>query len=150
MAEKPDTKPERIPESRMTNPLVGTQKMSIALQMQRDIKLLAGPRRSGDNHESMIARAARAAGISYRQAKTFFYGESDDPRSKSVEAVRAAVAKQEMAGSDELKELRERIVRLEHLLDAASANRRRTDDHSGGKVLFGRRREDRDLDRPLD
>jgi hypothetical protein len=115
MLEKPDSKPETIPEYRNANATVGTQKMTIAIEMQQGIKRLAGPRRDGDNFESMIARAARAAGISYRQAKTFFYAESDDPRSKAVEAVRAAVAKHK-AASDELTELRNRVARLERLL----------------------------------
>lgn len=66
--------------------------MSIALEMKSSIVRLAGPRGDADTKESMIARAARKARISYRQAKSFYYGESTNPRVVAVERVRAALA----------------------------------------------------------
>lgn len=81
MTEIPSTKPET--EGRVVT--------SIALEMKHSIVLLAGHRRSSDTRESMIARAARRANISFRQAKSLFYGETRDPRASVVERVRAAI-----------------------------------------------------------
>lgn len=68
---------------------------SVAIEMKRSIVLLAGTRRDSDTRESMIARAARRAGISFRQAKSLFYGETRDPRASVVESVRSAMKAQE-------------------------------------------------------
>ena len=105
---------------------IGSQKMSIVLEMQAGIYKLAGERRPSDTRESMIRRAARAAGISYRQARSFFYAETENPRAKAIEAVREAVAKRDQQiqqqASDELTELRRRVTRLEMLIAVASEN----------------------------
>lgn len=77
---KPE-KPERI--AKVTQ--------AAALDMKGAILTLAGPRRDSDTREAMIARAARRAGISFRQAKSLFYGESSDPRNSVVEKVRLAL-----------------------------------------------------------
>lgn len=81
MTEISSTKPET--EGRVVT--------SIALEMKHSIVLLAGHRHSSDTRESMIARAARRANISFRQAKALFYGETRDPRASVVEKVRAAI-----------------------------------------------------------
>ncbi len=65
----------------------------ICTEMQDGIVLLAGERSAFDTKESWIANAGRIAGVSYRTAKTFFYKESENPNSKSVDKVRAVVAK---------------------------------------------------------
>lgn len=140
MSETTDNKLESYPVNR-TN---GAREMSLAFEMQESIQALAGSadRKHGQNRESMIAHAARQAGITFRQAKTFFYAESENPRGKAIEAVRAAVAKiqrdraaaeraailkrQEEAASDELTELRERVARIEQLLGARTSNRSRS------------------------
>jgi hypothetical protein len=67
---------------------------AVAVELQEAIVALAGPRGTYDNRESMLARAARRAGISYRQAKTLFYCECNDPKSSLTDKVRAAKAKQ--------------------------------------------------------
>lgn len=110
--------------------------MSLALEMQNGIKALGADRTSSGNRESMIAHAARQAGITFRQAKTFFYAESENPRGKAIEAVRAAIARkeQEKAASNELTELRARIARIERLLDAASSNGHRQAHPPSGQV----------------
>ena len=61
-------------------------------EMKEKVKLLAGPWVDSDTKEARIARAARAAGISFRQAKSLYYGETQDPRSSVVERVREAAA----------------------------------------------------------
>lgn len=107
--------------------------MSIAVEMQHGIIALAGERRPSDTRESMIARAARQAGISYRQAKAFFYAETSNPRGNAIEAVREAIARREQqtekAASDELADLRTRIARLERLLEASGSHGHRPLDH---------------------
>lgn len=106
--------------------------MSIVVEMQRGIIALAGNRLPSDTRESMIARAARQAGISYRQAKSFFYAETRNPRGNAIEAVRDAVARRtqnEQAAANDLSELRSRIARLESLLGATSAHGHRPLDH---------------------
>ncbi|MET3352346.1 UNVERIFIED_ORG: catalase [Xanthobacter viscosus] len=67
--------------------------MTLAAEMHQSIKVLGGPRGDIDTRESMLARAARCAGISYRQARALYYKESSDPRASVVERVRAAMAK---------------------------------------------------------
>ena len=62
-------------------------------EMHSAIVALAGPRSSYDNRESMISRAAKAADISYRQAKSFFYRESANPSARVVARVRSALAR---------------------------------------------------------
>ena len=55
-----------------------------------DIIALAGPYRSGDTRESWLARAARKARISFRQAKALWYGECVDPKYSVATNVRSA------------------------------------------------------------
>jgi hypothetical protein len=67
--------------------------MSTVTEEMRDaIIKLAGERAFFETREVWIARAARRAGITARQAKAFFYKESPSPRHHDVEAVRLAVA----------------------------------------------------------
>jgi len=101
--------------------------MNVAAEMKQSIVLLAGPRQETDTRESMIARAARRAGISFRQAKTFFYGETTNPRVRVVERVRAAIENanvaQEAKARAEYEHVREQIAFLEQRLAALDANR---------------------------
>lgn len=68
-----------------------SEAMNIAAEMHQSIRELAGPRGDNDTRESMLARAARRAGISYRQAMALYYSEAKDPKSSVVERVRSAV-----------------------------------------------------------
>lgn len=67
--------------------------VTLAVEMHQSIKTLAGPRGDVDTRESMLSRAARRAGITYRQARALYYRETSDPRASVVERVRAAMAK---------------------------------------------------------
>ena len=54
--------------------------MSAAVNWSEMIGVIAGPKLPGDTGESWLARAARRAGITYRQAKALKYGETTDPK----------------------------------------------------------------------
>jgi hypothetical protein len=65
---------------------------------KRAIELIAGPYGPGDTRESWLARAARRAGISFRQCKRLYYGESADPKhSVGTKVQRAAEKVREQA-----------------------------------------------------
>ena len=110
----------------MENRSESTEKRSavvdITLEMKAAVVTLGGPRSEHDTRESMIARAARRASISYRTAKSLFYTETTDPKASVVERVRNALAnhntKAEGAARDEFKTLLDRIALVEARLDA--------------------------------
>lgn len=54
------------------------------------VAAVAGPRQWSDTRESWLNRAARKAGISYRQAKALFYEEIKDPNHRSARLMRDA------------------------------------------------------------
>jgi hypothetical protein len=74
----------------------------------------AGPRQWNDTRESWLARAARNAGVSYRQAKALFYGEITDDEHKTVRRMRAAAGRHEAA---ELAHRYEALASTYHLRD---------------------------------
>lgn len=100
--------------------------MNVSAEMKRSIVVLAGPRGDSDTRESMIARAARRAGISFRQAKSFFYEETTNPRFGVVARVRAAIENanlaQEAKARAEYEHVREQIELLEQRLAALGAD----------------------------
>lgn len=82
--------------------------MSLATEMHQSIRVLAGPRADVDTRESMLSRAARRAGITYRQARALYYRETSDPRASVVERVRVAMAKaNEKAEANAREQLKE-------------------------------------------
>jgi hypothetical protein len=85
---------------------------ALAHEMREAIAGLAGPRAFHEGRKTWLARAARRAGISYRQAKAFFYGETQNPRVMDVEKVRAAI-KHSGAQSNAAIELDAVVARLE-------------------------------------
>jgi hypothetical protein len=112
--------------------------MSVALEMKSSIVSLAGARSDCDTRESMIARAARRAGIGYRIAKAFYYGETANPRSDAVEKVRAAVRQtQEQKARREASELAIQIARLEATLRAIHPDLDRQDLDRVRAAAFG-------------
>lgn len=66
--------------------------MSASVNWSEMIGVIAGPKLSGDTGESWLARAARRAGISYRQAKALRYGETVDPKHSIASRVLTAAA----------------------------------------------------------
>lgn len=111
MAESQSTKPER--KEAVT---------SVSLDWKASIVELAGGRRDSDTKESMIARAARAAGISYRTAKSLYYGETEDPKTSVAQKINETLQRRtEAKGSvlsaeekerEDFREIREQILQL--------------------------------------
>lgn len=71
------------------------EKVSGERLMRELVAQVAGTRSWSDTRESWLSRAARRAGISYRQTKALFYGEIADPNHKSARLMRDAA---ELAG----------------------------------------------------
>jgi hypothetical protein len=61
--------------------------------MRELIASVAGERRWSDTRESWLARAARKAGISYRQCKALWYAEIKDEHHRSARLMRDAAEK---------------------------------------------------------
>jgi len=81
---------------------------------REDIAVLAGPYRPSDTRESWLARAARKARISFRQAKSLWYGECSDPKYSVAISVRGAA-------DQARKEARELASRFETIAGGLNA-----------------------------
>ena len=66
------------------------EKSSRAASMRELVASVAGPREWSDTRESWLGRAARRAGITFRQTKALFYGEIADPNHRSARLMRDA------------------------------------------------------------
>lgn len=93
----------------------GSVVTSVALEMKRAIVALGRSPDGTDNRESMIATAARRAKITFRQARSLFYGETVDPRYSVVERVRMAAAADQKAQEEAAHEYRSLLARIERL-----------------------------------
>lgn len=83
-----------------------------AFRPMRDlVAAVAGPMEWSDNRKSWLARAARRAGVSFRQAWALFYGEISDPEHRTVRAFKQA------AGKHEAEQLAARFTGLAHALN---------------------------------
>lgn len=93
----------------------------IAEELREAIIALAGPRGDVDTKESWLNRAARRAGISYRQAQRLYYRECRDPRYSVVERISKALAthNRKAAGANiaDIATIRNEIDRLSAQLD---------------------------------
>lgn len=67
-----------------------SEKLSRSASVRELIAAVAGPRQWSDTRESWLHRAARRAGISFRQAKALFYGEITDVNHRSARLMRDA------------------------------------------------------------
>jgi hypothetical protein len=77
-----------------------TKRDSLAAEMQAIVRLAAEPCRLGcDNTKSLIGRAADVLGLSYRRARTFWYGSTEQVLVRDEEAAR-------------LRDERDRLLRL--------------------------------------
>lgn len=139
-SEKSSAKPETL----------GAIVSSVALEMKHSIVALGRSPAGLDTRESMIARAARRAGITFRQARALFYGETTDPKYSVVERIRQARAAAEKeradaeAARDEYHALLARIAACEEALRVRDADFHRDEIHARRAVLG---RVDRALDR---
>jgi hypothetical protein len=80
-----------------------TEKISKGPNVREIVIAVAGPREFSDTRETWLRRAARRAGISYRQAKALWYGEITDPHHRSARLLQDAATKRahELAGKFE-------------------------------------------------
>ena len=85
-----------------------------ASKMRELVIAVAGP--GGGNRKSLLARAARNARVTYRTAKSIFYGDITDPEHKAVRRMKLA------AGQHEAEQLAERFEGLAVALDARDAD----------------------------
>jgi len=139
-----------MPESSSKRPNTEqSEAMSIAAEMHQLIMTLAGPRGENDTRESMLARAARRAGISHRQARALYYGEAKDPKSSVVERVRSTLKKAnekaEAHARNRFEETADVGRLLAHAVEADADLRREIVD-----VMFRWLSRRRPEDRPLD
>lgn len=72
-----------------------SEMFSGSARMRELIAAVAGPRLWSDTRESWLARAARGAGISYRQVKSLWYAEITDVNHRSARLMRDAAEKYE-------------------------------------------------------
>jgi hypothetical protein len=75
--------------SEVSEKLDGKRKMP-AVNWSEEIGIIAGPMLPSDTRESWLARAARKAGITFRQAKALRYGETKDPKHSVAVSVLSA------------------------------------------------------------
>lgn len=94
-------------------------KLEKASVMRELVAAVAGPVQFNDNRKSWLSRAARRAGVTYRQVKAVFYGEITDPDHKTVRRMKLA------AGRHEAQSLADRFQHL-----AGALNQRDADFHS--------------------
>lgn len=106
---------------------------ALSVEVSDGLRFLAGPMRDGDKVKSRIARAARAAGLSYWRAFDLWYGRARAIKAQELEAVRAAKARRSQEDSDDLaaiaqdfEELAERVARLASSSDWEGADRMRS------------------------
>jgi hypothetical protein len=108
--------------------------------MRELVAAVAGPRSWGENRKSWLSRAARSAGVTFRQAKALFYGEITDPEHKAARRMKEAAARHEA------KQLAGQFEGL-----AVSLNQRDADFHSADiAALLSAARVLRGLDRTGD
>lgn len=76
------------------------KKMSTAIDWSDRIADIAGPYRPFDTRESWLARAAQRAGVTFRQCKSLFYGESKNPNPAVLEKIESASERARREASD--------------------------------------------------
>jgi ribosomal protein S15P/S13E len=99
----------------------------IAIEMRAAIIELAGPRDWHATRESWLRGAAAKAGIGARQAKALFYAESPDPKSSTVERVRAAVLAKRREDHQQSVENRREMEKMVSRIEALEAALHRID-----------------------
>ena len=89
--------------------------------MRELVAAVAGPIGFNENRKRWIERAAKYAGVSYRQAKSLFYGEITDPDHK------AALRMKQAAGKYEAERLAQQFESLADALNIRDADIHRPD-----------------------
>jgi hypothetical protein len=109
--------------------------IALALEASSGLKALAEPPVIGDRVKAQIARAARAAGISYTRAFDLWYGKARRIDAFELDAIRAAKAARHAraesrsyeltALATDLEALAERVARLAARNGGSEAERAR-------------------------
>lgn len=82
-------------------------KMEHAIDWRGEISTIAGPFEG--NRKGWLARAARRAGVKYRQVRSLYYGESTNPRHDTAQSIIEA------ATEARLNEARRDAAKLAHV-----------------------------------
>jgi hypothetical protein len=98
---------------------------ALTVEMQAITRHAAEPWLPGDSVKAAIGRAARALGIGYRRARSFWYGESVAVRAIEADRLRAAAALL----------LTQRRQRLEQELAAIRAMLNASDEKAAGHAV---------------
>jgi hypothetical protein len=115
---------------------------ALIVEMREAIIELGGNRALFDTRDLWLERAARAAGVSKRMAKSFFYNEPCNPSAEVVESVRAALmnlrtkaktnASKHDAESIDVEALERRLRKVEDALRLSDADAYRALVDEGG------------------
>jgi len=106
---------------------------ALIAEMQAIVRMAAEPRQPVDGIKAAVGRAAKALGISYRRAMTFWYGYTEKVLVTEAEAARLR-RQRERLYEHRLERLRHDIACTERLLEDA---RRRNAEASAGGVAVG-------------
>jgi hypothetical protein len=102
-------------------------KFSSGASLRELVATVAGQREWTDTRESWLARAARQAGVSFRQIRSIWYGELTNPNAPSARKLRDAAAR---AGRAEARALAERFETMARALVAADPDFHSADVHA--------------------
>ena len=84
-----------------------SNRLSEVRKMRELVTAVAGPRGEWGGRDRWFEKAARLAGLSYRQVRAVYYGEITDPENISVVKLKEAAGKYE---SERLAEQFDRLV----------------------------------------
>lgn len=96
-----------------------SEKYSGRRDLRELVATVAGPRQWSDTRESWLARAGRAAGLSFRQVKAIWYGEILDPEHRAIRRLTAAAGAK---GREEAGELAGKFETIARGLNAVGAD----------------------------
>lgn len=94
---------------------------ALAFEVADGLKALAGPPLEGDRVKARIARAARAAGLSYWRTFDLWYGKARRIDAHEADAIRTARAKRAESRSHELTALATDLEALAERMSALAA-----------------------------
>ncbi|MGD0109223.1 MAG: hypothetical protein ABSC06_35075 [Rhodopila sp.] len=120
-----------------------TDTLTIAVEMQAITRRAAEPWAPGDSVKAAIGRAARALGIGYRRARSFWYCENVAVRALEADRLRAAelamLAQRQRRLTHELATIKARLDAADEAeAGAAAAVACRKAASSGGPTIPGR------------
>lgn len=96
---------------------VGSAANSVGSQFSDALKELSLPSPQGDRTKMAVARAARAAGLTYWRAFNIWYGKARRIDAHEAEKIKEAVRlKREKAVANEYYEIKARLAKLESAL----------------------------------